>query len=273
MLCMCHAEVACTLNWIKRGTVLVISPKESFEGHALVWFFQDSVNSPRFGLSCFYPAPSKKHRWEWSYLRSSWAAVKKRWYPSWGFITYLPCDVNDSPGGLVSVAPVQAGVSLQTAAWLSPGSPRVASGAASAHFHHPVHDEWIMKGLFLFLVACLINIKLQSHRRTLPVEWDAGNDGRRLRTVVQHSTLIPFYFMLLPEKLPLRSRIVGSPGLHWGSLRLWIHRDNLAGLSCSLPRLHLQPNTLSRWDRHSNTHLYRWANIGFPNANIFSFFF
>lgn len=93
---------------------------------------------------------------ERSRLRSSWAAVKKRWYLSRGFITYLTRDVSGSPGGLVSVAPVQAGVSLQTtgvAAWLSSGSSRVASGAASAHFHHPVHHEWIMKGLFLFLVC------------------------------------------------------------------------------------------------------------------------
>lgn len=76
---------------------------------------------------------------------------EKCWYSSSGFITYLPCDVNASPGGLMSVALVQARVSLQTtgvAAWLSPGISRVASGAGSAHFHHREHHEWIMKGLF-----------------------------------------------------------------------------------------------------------------------------
>lgn len=78
-------------------------------------------------------------------------SCEKRWYSSSGFITYLPCDVNASPGGLMSVALVQARVSLQTtgvAAWLSPGISRVASGAGSAHFHHCAHRVWIMKGLF-----------------------------------------------------------------------------------------------------------------------------
>lgn len=78
-------------------------------------------------------------------------SCEKRWYSSSGFITYLPCDVNVSPGGLMSVALVQARVSLQTtgvAAWLSPGISRVGSGAGSAHFHHCAHRVWLMKGLF-----------------------------------------------------------------------------------------------------------------------------
>lgn len=92
-------------------------------------------------------------------------SCEKRWYSSPGFITYLPCDVNASPDGLMSVAVVQARVSLQTtgvAAWLSPGISRVAlighcGAAGSAHLHHRVHHERLMKGLFEPF-ACLINI-------------------------------------------------------------------------------------------------------------------
>lgn len=87
-------------------------------------------------------------------------SCEKCWYSSPGFITYLPCDVNASPGGLMSVALVQARVSLQTtgvAVWLSPGISRVAHvghcSAGSAHFHY----GWLMKRP-LWANTCSIDI-------------------------------------------------------------------------------------------------------------------
>lgn len=107
-------------------------------------------------------------------------SCRKRQYWSPGFIAQLPCDVNASPDGLMSVAVVQARVSLQTtvaAAWLSPGISRVTHighcSAGSAHLHHCLthHDEWLMKGLFEPLHVWS-TFYLQSHHRHGKVERD-----------------------------------------------------------------------------------------------------
>lgn len=115
----------------------------------------------------------------------------KRWYSSPGFITYLPCDVNASPGGLMSVALVQARVSLQTTgaeASLSPGISRVARtghcSAGSAHFHHRAHHEWLMKGPFEPMHVWS-TFYLESHHGAFTEKWNAGNYyrcGPRTRT-------------------------------------------------------------------------------------------
>lgn len=95
-------------------------------------------------------------------LMSFCTAVDQRWYSSPEFITCLPCDVSATPGGLVSVAPVQDRVSLQTtgvASWLGPG---ISQGR---------HRQLSTLGLFF---------QLCRHRRQITKVaswWGASSDG------------------------------------------------------------------------------------------------
>lgn len=121
-----------------------------------------------------------------------------------------------------------------------------------------------MKGLFLFLVACLINIHLQSHLRTFHAECDARTQQicQRPVLVVQ---LIYFIFCFFQSSCCCCCTCELWRALDRCSLGLWT--DSWSGPGCRSPRGHLQPVTWywSAW--HSNQHLYRWDNAGFPRTS------
>lgn len=90
-----------------------------------------------------------------SFLRSSFTAVEISATRAQELSHISPVMSIPLPVGSCQWLHVQPRVSLQTtgvAAWLSPGISRVALighwNTGSAHFHHCVHHEWLMKGLF-----------------------------------------------------------------------------------------------------------------------------
>lgn len=113
-------------------------------------------------------------------------SCEKLWYSSPGLITYLLCDVNASPCGLMSVAAHSPRVSLQTtgvAAWLSPGIPRVAPidhrCAGSARFQS-LHASRVTSEMLLWAPCMFDHHFMYSARMgTFSVarvqKWNAGN--------------------------------------------------------------------------------------------------
>lgn len=115
---------------------------------------QSCASADKVPSFLFCPAVSINTTRKRSSLRSFSTAVQSADTRAPEFITYLPCDVNAAPGGLMSVAPVQARVSLQTtgaASWLSPGiSQARRSSWLSAFLNADGHRRRLTKGLFFF---------------------------------------------------------------------------------------------------------------------------
>lgn len=142
-------------------------------------------------VSCFVPTPPQTDKSAaWGHLYS----YERHWYSSQGFLTYLPCDVKASPGGLVSVAPLRAGGEFTN--WCGSlikrrhfsGSPLGVAG--SAHFHHHGHYEKLLFTCSIILLGtkaswdiyCILKVEYHCNcgLRTCTDMWRDGQEGRNV---------------------------------------------------------------------------------------------
>lgn len=154
----------------------------------------------------FCPAVSINTTRKRSWLRSFSTAVQSADTRAPEFITYLPCDVNAAPGGLMSVAPVQARVSLQTtgaASWLSPGISRGRQSSwLSTFLNADGHRRRRSKHLFFWASFDFFEVKRHHQITDSSLQWNAWNAqicdwmSRTCRR-----TLLPSWFFA--EKGPL----------------------------------------------------------------------